>query len=389
MHSPGDTGRTTMTTTKNPAYRLKRDRFEHKAGTTVYRTHYSDYGTASGDTRMTGVEHVSVTLNQNGEYPFFTVPVADLEPIPAVPAAADVLPEASPATKGQCNDERACGACFSGQGQCETAAPAVHPDDAAVDALAAAMKAKMARQRAKGYGGWDTDCTQQRLSDLLRGHVDKGDPVDVANFCAFLLARGEGIAPPVAKNLTAPSVTPADVEAQITHTFYANLGDAENAAWPDPNARDEFHPALNMITTCTLVTKNGHSVVGVAYCADPAKFNAQTGRDSARADAIRQLWPMVIYAERERLAARNMTTADAMAVLKAAIKADPEYAWSWHCAIWSGAHDEGLETGAANRAAARVMHMAFDCDTSKNANFSAALPVPAPDLRPTASDDDF
>lgn len=70
-----------------------------------------------------------------------------------------------------------------------------HPDDAAVDAMAAAMKAKLAKQRAKGYGGWDTpECTQQRLSDMLRAHVDKGDPVDVANFCAFLAARGEGIA---------------------------------------------------------------------------------------------------------------------------------------------------------------------------------------------------
>lgn len=70
-----------------------------------------------------------------------------------------------------------------------------HPDDAAVDALATLMKAKLAKQRAKGYGGWDTaECSQQRLSDMLRGHIDKGDPVDVANFCAFLSARGEGIA---------------------------------------------------------------------------------------------------------------------------------------------------------------------------------------------------
>lgn len=77
---------------------------------------------------------------------------------------------------------------LAGQGQ--------HPDDEAVDALAAAMKAKLARQRAKGYGGWDTpECTQQRLSDMLRAHADKGDPVDVANFCAFLDARGEGITP--------------------------------------------------------------------------------------------------------------------------------------------------------------------------------------------------
>ena len=70
---------------------------------------------------------------------------------------------------------------------------AAHPDDAAVDALAVLMKAKLAKQRAKGCGGWDTDCTQERLSDLLRTHVNKGDPVDVANFCAFLAARGEMI----------------------------------------------------------------------------------------------------------------------------------------------------------------------------------------------------
>ena len=75
------------------------------------------------------------------------------------------------------------------------AVAALHPDDAAVDGLAALMKAKLAKQRDKGYGGWDTDCTRQRLSELLRGHVDKGDPVDVANFCAFLTARREGISP--------------------------------------------------------------------------------------------------------------------------------------------------------------------------------------------------
>lgn len=70
----------------------------------------------------------------------------------------------------------------------------VHPDDAAVDALAMQMKAKLAKQRAKGYSGWDdSECTREWLSKLLREHVHKGDPVDVANFCAFLSARGEGI----------------------------------------------------------------------------------------------------------------------------------------------------------------------------------------------------
>lgn len=68
-------------------------------------------------------------------------------------------------------------------------------DNAAVEVLSMNMKAKLAGQRAKGYRGWNNDCTQQRLSDLLRECVEKGDPVDVANFCAFLLSRGETITP--------------------------------------------------------------------------------------------------------------------------------------------------------------------------------------------------
>lgn len=80
----------------------------------------------------------------------------------------------------------------------EPAAPAPHhSDDAAVDRFAAVMKAKLAAKRADGRGGWDdkTQCRQQFLSDLLRGHVDKGDPVDVANFAMMLHQRGEVIAP--------------------------------------------------------------------------------------------------------------------------------------------------------------------------------------------------
>lgn len=74
---------------------------------------------------------------------------------------------------------------------------AAHPDDLAVDAFAAAMKAKLAEARAKGRRGWDDKiaCSQHRLSQMLRDHVDKGDPRDVANFACFLWSRGEGILP--------------------------------------------------------------------------------------------------------------------------------------------------------------------------------------------------
>lgn len=63
-------------------------------------------------------------------------------------------------------------------------------DNEAVDKLAKAMKNKLAKKREQGYHGWAT-CKHGDLVQLLINHVDKGDPIDVANFCAFLFARGE------------------------------------------------------------------------------------------------------------------------------------------------------------------------------------------------------
>ena len=62
-------------------YKLKADRFEHPAGTVVYNPRYHDYGLAHDDTRATGIPHVSVTLDSDGGYPTFTVPITDLLPV--------------------------------------------------------------------------------------------------------------------------------------------------------------------------------------------------------------------------------------------------------------------------------------------------------------------
>lgn len=70
-----------------------------------------------------------------------------------------------------------------------------HPDDLAVDRFAAAMKAKLAKKRADGRGGWEDkeDCSALWLSSLLREHVEKGDPLDVGNLAMMLHQRGERI----------------------------------------------------------------------------------------------------------------------------------------------------------------------------------------------------
>lgn len=73
-----------------------------------------------------------------------------------------------------------------------TARP-THPDNLTVDRLAVAMKVKLAEARAKGRSGWE-QCSPADLSRMLREHVEKGDPRDVANFCAFLWDLRERIA---------------------------------------------------------------------------------------------------------------------------------------------------------------------------------------------------
>lgn len=118
-----------------------------------------------------------------------------------------------------------------------------HPDDAAVDRFAAVMKAKLAEARAKGRGGWHEPDLQQRLSDMLREHVDKGDPRDVANFACFLFNRGEAIA---------PAALPAVPEGESVTLTVAQIADLARFAGltlaqpPQPTA-DELEA---QITVC-------------------------------------------------------------------------------------------------------------------------------------------
>jgi hypothetical protein len=92
---------------------------------------------------------------------------------------------------GQCRGEGAChhprDAAPLDKGASKPAAATAfdHLDDIAIDQFAVALKAKLAASRAKGRGGWE-QCDPAMLSNMLREHVEKGDPRDVANFCMFL-----------------------------------------------------------------------------------------------------------------------------------------------------------------------------------------------------------
>jgi hypothetical protein len=54
----------------------------------------------------------------------------------------------------------------------------------------------------------------------------------------------------------------------------------------------------------------------------------------------------------------------AIAVVKLAMRKDPDYAWSWHCAVAVCMQDEGVSHAVSNRGAVRFMRMAFGVDTA-------------------------
>lgn len=59
--------------------KLLEDRFGHKAGTTIYEFAGHDYGCRSQDEFYTQKPHMVVTLDPDGDGPFFTVPTEEVE----------------------------------------------------------------------------------------------------------------------------------------------------------------------------------------------------------------------------------------------------------------------------------------------------------------------
>ena len=105
------------------------------------------------------------------------------------------------------------------------------------------------------------------------------------------------------KGLTAPRISPDDVEANIRHTYFftAEEGAQGALAKTDPELGAEF-PSISMLTFCVLVLRNGFTVTGESACASPENFDAELGRKIARQKAVEKIWPLMGYALKERLA---------------------------------------------------------------------------------------
>lgn len=103
-----------------------------------------------------------------------------------------------------------------------------------------------------------------------------------------------------AKGLTAPRVTPADIEANISSEHYFTARDGVVGVELDAGLIDEADgvttpDALGLLTFCVLVLRNGFTVTGESACASPGNFDVELGRKIARRNAIAKVWPLMGY----------------------------------------------------------------------------------------------
>lgn len=114
-----------------------------------------------------------------------------------------------------------------------------------------------------------------------------------------------------AKGLTAPRVTPADIEANIAAEIYSTgldcaaeaAGDARgvfNRIKPDVDLT-VVNDSLRLLTFCVLVLRNGFTVTGESACASPENFDAELGRKIARANAVAKIWPLLGFSLKQKL----------------------------------------------------------------------------------------
>lgn len=99
-----------------------------------------------------------------------------------------------------------------------------------------------------------------------------------------------------AKGLTAPRITPADIEVNIASEYFFT---AENGVIGDERCNDlpmaVYETSLRLLTFCVLVLRNGFTVTGESACASPENFDAELGRKIARRNAEAKIWPLMGY----------------------------------------------------------------------------------------------
>lgn len=100
-----------------------------------------------------------------------------------------------------------------------------------------------------------------------------------------------------ARGATHPRVSLADMNENIAGENWFVAGEAAEALGQPAS------DSMKLMTLYFLTMRNGFVIVGKSAPASPENFDAEKGKTFAREDAIRQLWPLMGFSLRDRLAA--------------------------------------------------------------------------------------
>ncbi len=152
-----------------------------------------------------------------------------------------------------------------------------------------------------GYCVWMDYQVQQAAKEAGSTQADNNKTAHVAS-----VTDAEIEAVIVTKGLTAPRITVEDIEANIAGEYYLTGDEIAQASQahvkPWPLAPDDL-ANLSTLTLCILRLRNGFLVVGKSAVASSQNFDAKLGREIARKDAVNQLWPLMGFELRSKLAA--------------------------------------------------------------------------------------
>ena len=88
------------------------------------------------------------------------------------------------------------------------------------------------------------------------------------------------------KELTAPRVTPEDVDSEIQSEQYHVFEGSQ-------------------LTVCCLTLRNGYTVTGESACASPANFDTEIGRAVSRNNARNKIWGLLGFRLKDKLLAES------------------------------------------------------------------------------------
>lgn len=158
----------------------------------------------------------------------------------------------------------------------------------------------------QGGEAWQAEvraaCDNARLAEMSADRLVTDDMPRPAAWGSAGLVATDAECAAVA---VAPRVALADIEAAIVREITFTGDDAAmmfDAQTPRNGPLRSDVASLTVLTVCILVLRNGYTIIGKAAPASPANFDADLGRKLAREDAIRQVWPLMGYALRDRLA---------------------------------------------------------------------------------------